>query len=155
MIKIRWSAGDHVRAIASVGLMFLVIGWLITRGLDAAAQPVPAGDARTIRIDPTEVDTYTIRWEGRVLSATPGDHTITITPSGPLKQADASPNAIKTAHAVSGSDLTITLSPNAGCGSSGCRAGNTYQVRIQVTDSAGNRPVYDLLLKVQKAVLQG
>lgn len=110
----------------------------------AWAQPSP-GDEVLVEMEPLSIDTITVRFQGRTLAAINNVNVHART----LKNADVAPSAIKVATAYSGSDVLITLNPDAGCGTSGCRAGNLYQIRVQAQDSSGNRPTFNFLVKVK------
>lgn len=98
-----------------------------------------AADAQGMRgwiVEPASEDQYIFRFAGRTL-ASAGVATVTVRSAA---LADPTPGAIVTGTAISGTDLVIRIAPDTGCGVSGCRAGNTYVIRVQPTDSNGNRP---------------
>lgn len=140
--------------------MFQVLGiGALGLGLigEAAAQPVACSPQRTLRIardqpwvQPTDVRKFVVRFHGETLSTT-GTPTVTLRRKA---QADASPSALVTASAVSGTDYTITIAPDTGCGASGCRAGNEYQIDLNPTNSDSETLVTSLCLRVRKTVLR-
>lgn len=124
---------------------------LVMLAATATAQPLPvvSGANGVIKLQPTEVDTFTC------------DLGITLTGKGTAtaalrktKQSDASPNALLTAHALASpaTGVSITIDPDAGCGTSGCRAGNEYEIVLQPTDGT-NEPICNLYLIVEKKYL--
>lgn len=118
----------------------------------ACAQTLP-DDLRVIteriKIEPIAQDTYTVLFEGRTLSS------VAITVSlRKKKQADATPSAIVTNSSVSGSNASFTLAPDTGCGATGCRAGNIYQLKIQPTETGGNKPTANILVEVDTVYLR-
>lgn len=100
---------------------------------------------RTLRpLEYSARDTYTLRFVGRTLSGSP---TVTVTCMS-CTQSDASPSSIVYGTpSVSGADVTFTLAPDTGCGTSGCRAGNWYLVTVQAT-AGDNLPVAKVCLPV-------
>ena len=128
----------------------LSVALAISAALPAWAQPVDPGSARTRTLEPNAVDTFTIRFIGRTLTAV---DSVTVSNRGHQTIPDTVPNAIKTAMSFSGSDVLVTLAPDTGCGTAGCRAGNWYQIAVRASDSTGNKPTFNFLLGVQREVL--
>jgi hypothetical protein len=98
-----------------------------------------SGDAQQITgwtVEPASEDNYIFRFVGRTLSSA-GTPTVT---AQYTTAADATPSAILGGTSVSGTDLIVRLKPDFGCGTSGCRNGNVYIIRVQPTDSDGNKP---------------
>lgn len=90
-------------------------------------------------VNPDQVDSFTVQFQGRTLNATPTP--VVAVSAIKSVQADATPGQIVTAGpSVSGSSVTVKLNPDNGCGSPGCRIGNVYQIDVRPTDSAGNEP---------------
>lgn len=72
-----------------------------------------------------------------------------------LKAADATPSGLVTTTAVSGTtDCNVTVSPDNGCGTAGCRAGNVYQVQTTATMSSGTKLNCDFRVDVYKLRFQ-
>lgn len=94
-----------------------------------------------ITIEPTAVDTYTVRFVSRTLvSATVACSTV--------KGADGSPNNIVSgAVSASGTDVTFRLSPGAG------RKGNSYHCKVQPLDSNDNQPIANVRVDVKQTVI--
>jgi hypothetical protein len=131
------------------------IATLILIATTAVAEPVPVvpGADGVIVIQPAVKDTYSLSFVGRTISLA-NKGTATAALRGIPKQADASPTAIITNHSADGtSAVSITINPDYGCGTAGCRAGNVYEIILQPTDADGNTPIGNLLVIVQKKVL--
>jgi len=130
-------------------LSALLLASVSILGAIALAQPMlTEGTDPPIVMEPVEVDLFTCRFPGRTLSSC----TVTATLRN-TKFADATPENMVGTPAVSGSDCNFTLTPDGGCGSSGCRAGNTYQIKCHAIDSNGGKPTKNIRLDVQKIVL--
>lgn len=105
-------------------------------GVWIAEAQVSGSTVHTWSIEPASRDTYTVRFTGRTLSSA-GTPTVTLRKAA---QADGTPAQMIVTTGVNGSDLQLVIAPDTGCGSTGCRAGNVYQLRVQPTDSNGNQP---------------
>lgn len=93
----------------------------------------------TWTVEPRQVDTYTFQFDGRTINATPTP--VVAVSTIKQVQADATPGQIITAGpAVAGSQVTVTINPDNGCGTAGCRSGNWYQLDLTPTDSNANEP---------------
>jgi len=103
-----------------------------------------------VTMEPVEVDTIACRFLSWTLTAA---GTATASLRGSPAQADASPGDIITAGpTLSGSDVSITLTPDQGCGATGCRGGNWYQIKISPTGT-GVAPTCNFLLHVEERYL--
>lgn len=109
---------------------------LVLLALLSAPTSIAAQAVRGWTVEPSSEDQFIFRFTGRTLSSA-GTPTVTLRSAA---MADASPSAIVAGTAVSGTDLVVRIAPDTGCGASGCRVGNTYVIRVQPTDSDGNRP---------------
>lgn len=127
----------------------LLLGMLALPGA-VAAQPVHPGE-RILILQPESTDTQPVWFLGRTGCSITA---VTITLRKPAKQADASPSSILIAQSVSGCNVALQFKPDQGCGATGCRAGNFYQVDVQVTDGDSNKPIGSFLVGVKKEVLQ-
>lgn len=115
------------------------------------AQPVPppSGTTNLVVMEPVETDTIGCRFNSWTLTAA---GTATVSKIGIPAQADSTPSAIITAGpTMSGNTVTVTLAPDTGCGATGCRNGNSYQVRLQPTAGA-DHPTCNFRLDVRKVV---
>jgi hypothetical protein len=114
----------------------------------AAAQPAPpsTGADRTVTMEPTELDTIGCLFRSWTLTA-PG--TVGVSIIGPPVQADSAPSSIISAGPTRDQNtISVQISPDAGCGTSGCRDGNSYQVRL--TPEAGtDRPTCNFRVTVR------
>lgn len=107
-------------------------------------------EQQTWRSEPVAKDTYGCRFMGRTLSSATAEVEVrkaNATDSTPTTMVTAGPT-------VSGDTVSLTIYPDQGCGSSGCRSGNEYQVRIKATDASGNTPTCNACLVVRKQVLR-
>ncbi len=149
--RMRDVAGEFAFWALAVLLAAAVIGMLFT------PWPAEAHDSRCLKgtgkrcrfqLEPVATETFACIFDGRTLSSMAvGFPEVTLIRKA---QTDASPSAIVTASGVSGSRATVTIAPDTGCGASGCRTGNIYQVRMMVVDSAGNEPTCNFRLDVDK-----
>jgi len=105
---------------------------------------------RTWTFNPAEKDVVGFQFVGRTVSSV-ASATATVMRR---TTADASPSALITAASASGDTVSLTIYPDQGCGASGCRAGNTYQINVQATDSATNTPMGFACLIVRKTILR-
>ena len=115
----------------------------------ACADPPIVADADgVIVVQPAEVDTFSCRFLGRTLSSA-GSATVTLRKT---KQADASPSGLLSSGPtiVGTTDLKVVVSPDNGCGTAGCRAGNEYEIALLPTDSNSNKPACNLYVIVQR-----
>lgn len=105
------------------------------------AVPAFAAQDGLITMEPTAVDTYTVRFVSRTLVSA----TVTCTT---VKGTDASPNNIVSgAVAAAGTDVTFVLSPGAG------RKGNSYHCVVQPLDTNSNQPIANVRVDVKKTVI--
>jgi len=112
----------------------------------AAAQNVPCTDQNTFGpLQPAERDTVALRWDRTLTTATA---TLTLRS---MAKPDSTPNAMIVAGpTASGDHVNVTLLPDNGCGTPGCRNGNVYQLSVQATDTNGNLPIGDVCVSVKK-----
>jgi len=124
--------------------------WLGSNSNDAGSTACVRDNTWTF--EPAQVDTATYLFEGRTLAASPTP-VVTVAVINEA-QDDASPSAMVTAGpSVSGSSVTIQLTPDQGCGTAGCRAGNWYQVKVQPTDTLGNKPTHSACVWIKPVLL--
>lgn len=117
-----------------------------TAGTDACTRE------NTWTIEPEQVDSFTFQFQGRTLQVSPTP--VVSTRLIKTVQSDASPSAIVTGGpSVSGSNVSVKLYPDQGCGSAGCRSGNWYQVDVRPTDDATNEPTLSACLYVRPVTL--
>lgn len=125
--------------------------WWLGNGADSAGAEA-CGPDNTWVINPDQVDSFTVQFQGRTINATPTP-VVSVRLVKPV-QADASPSQIVTAGpSVSGSSVTVKLNPDNGCGTAGCRTGNAYQLDVRPTDSNGNEPTAAACLIVRDTSL--
>lgn len=130
-------------------MKILLLAVVVALPLVARAAPPVVQDADgVIELEPTEVDTVTCTFSGRTLT----DKGTATAALRKKTAADASPSSVITAHTSSGSTVSITLNPDNGCGTSGCRAGNTYQIVLQPVEGS-NKPICNLYLIVRRKYL--
>lgn len=89
------------------------------------ALPAGAFDTRW-DLEPIERQSRGCRFVGRTV--TDYQYEVAVT-----EGTDAAASAIVVAGSHPGGDVNITVEPNTGCATRGCRAGNVYQVRIAAT----------------------
>jgi hypothetical protein len=121
-------------------LLLLALLWLLAAPAFAqpsAPSPPWCKPTETWTFDAAEKDSVGFQFKTRTLASV---HSVTLV-ARIVAQADASPTSIATASSVSGDTLSITLVPDTGCGTAGCRAGNQYWIVAQPQDSAGNQPI--------------
>lgn len=123
--------------------------------------PALAGPADKWQLEPQARDSARITFQQRTLaSAATACRLIKL---GTGRTVDSNPTAMIVASSVSGTDASVTVAPDTGCGltgtacmvggvggtCSGCRRGNSYECTVQPTDSAGNKPTFNFQLDVR------
>lgn len=132
-------------------LLVFILATLLSSAA-ALAQP----HAQPIRkneypIEPAATDTIGCAWE-RIITD-PGV-VLSVSLINVPAHADASPASIIIAGPTgAASHLSVTIAPDTGCGTSGCRVGNDYRIKLRATDSDGNHPICNLVVKVRQEVL--
>lgn len=130
--------------------------WMIAFALfpmTAWAQPgpPPSGSQNRVVMEPVEIDTIGCRFNSWTLTAA---GTVTVALIGIPAQSDSTPSAIVTAGpSLSDNIVTVQLTPAYGCGggTTDCRNGNSYQIRLQPTAGA-DKPTCNFRLDVRKVV---
>lgn len=109
----------------------------------------PTGDP--VSIQPNETDTIGCAFDSWTIT---GGGTFAVRLIGKAAHADASPAAIVTAGpTASGNNVSVQIAPDTGCGSPGCRNGNSYQITLQPV-AGSDAPICDRRVDVRKVVLQ-
>ena len=81
-----------------------------------------------------------------------GAGTATVTLIGPPARADASPASIIVAGPTrTGNVVAVQVSPDQGCGASGCRNGNSYLITLRA-EAGMDRPICAFRVNVRKVV---
>ena len=125
--------------------------WWLGGGTDTAGSD-PCTRDNTWTVEPEQTDSFTFKFEGRTLAVSPTP--IVTARLAKTVQADGSPSQIVTGGpAVSGSTVSVQLNPDNGCGTAGCRAGNWYQLDVQPTDDASNKPTLSACVYVRPVTL--
>jgi hypothetical protein len=126
--------------------------WLVCLALLAAAATVRADNQFEVvpALEPQETEVIRCEFEGRTLTGIVGATSVKKTNSGGA--ADATPAAQLIAEAFSGSSYSFTINPDFGCGSPGCRNGNTYLVKAQLQATDTSKPTCNVFYSVRKVV---
>lgn len=81
-----------------------------------------------------------------------GVGTATVSLIGPPAKPDASPGAIVTAGPTrTGNVVAVQISPDQGCGATGCRNGNSYLIELRA-DAGADHPICMIRVDVRKVV---
>jgi hypothetical protein len=135
-------------------MRILTICLAIMLSTAALAQPkMPARGDNIVDppLRPNEIDTIGCIFESWTLT---GAGSATVRLIAHPGHADASPSAIVTAGpVVSGNTVTVRIAPDEGCGASGCRAGNDYQIDLQPV-AGSDSPICTIRVPVRAQVLQ-
>lgn len=117
----------------------------------ACAQPHAQPVRKNVHpIEPAATDTIGCSWERSILSGT----VLSVRLANVPAHADGSPAGIITAGPTGSANLLlVTIAPDTGCGTSGCRVGNDYLVKLRALDSNGNRPICNLIVQVRQEVM--
>lgn len=138
------------RPLAALTFALIVFLTLFAVGR-ACAQPRPQPIRRhEFPIEPAATDTTGCSWERTIVSG----EVLSVRLANIPPHADGSPAAIITAGPTGTANLLlVTIAPDTGCGSSGCRLGNDYLVKLRATDSAGNHPICNVIVQVRQEVM--
>lgn len=118
----------------------------------AFAQPPPQpSGTNLVTMEPTEIDTIGCRFNSWTMT---GAGTATVTLIGPPARPDASPSAIIVgAPTLAANVIAVQLNPDFGCGTSGCRNGNSYQIKLRGV-AGTDYPTCNFRVNVRKVVFQ-
>ncbi|MGD9648624.1 MAG: hypothetical protein AB7U73_23135 [Pirellulales bacterium] len=101
----------------------------IGTALAQPAAPQSGEPSYVVTMEPVEIDTIACRFLSWTLT---GAGTATVTVIGPPAQTDSTPaNLIIAGPTLSSNQISVQLSPDNGCGATGCRNGNSYQVKLK------------------------
>lgn len=78
--------------------------------------------------------------------------TATVSLIGPAARPDAAPSAIVVAGPTrTGNTIAVQVSPDQGCGTAGCRNGNSYLITLR-PEAGTDRPICVIRVNVRKVV---
>lgn len=115
----------------------------------AWAQPgPPATTPNVVRMAPDAILSPDCEFASWTLTAA-GAATVTLVTTA---RADASPSSIIVAGPTrSGNTISVRISPDEGCGTAGCRTGNSYLIALR-PEAGSDRPVCYLRVDVRRTV---
>lgn len=118
----------------------------------ANAQPKPPGTGNPpVVLDPAEIDTIGCDFEDWTLTGA-GSVSVRLIP--PARRSDASPSSIVVAGpTLSGNRVSARINPDQGCGATGCRTGNSYQITFTAAEGS-NTPKCHRRVDVRQEVFQ-